>query len=115
MADGPWVLVRSCRWRSSMSHEPSAIQFLRDLILLEFLVQIAARRADHFGGLRDVPAVLAQLANQKHPLGVLLELAQRPGLRVAGGFAGGGLRRGHAASAAHPASVARRRPRRRGA
>jgi hypothetical protein len=55
----------------------SAVGFLRNLVLLEFLVEIAARRVDHFGGLRDVPAVLAQLADEEGPLGVVLELPQR--------------------------------------
>jgi hypothetical protein len=58
-----------------------SIRLLRDLILLELLVQIAARRADHLGRLRDVPPVLAQLAHQEIALGVLLELPQRPRLR----------------------------------
>jgi hypothetical protein len=29
--------------------------------LLELLVEVAPGRADHFGGLRDVPPILAQL------------------------------------------------------
>src|SRR5207247_11094866 len=57
------------------------VRFLTDLVLLQLLVQVAAGRADHFGGLRDVPAVFAELADQKHALRVLLELAQRPQLR----------------------------------
>src|SRR5207237_6227811 len=57
-----------------------SVGLLADLILLEFLVQIAARRADHLGGLRDVPPVLAELADQEHPFGVLFELSQRPRL-----------------------------------
>ena len=61
---------------------PLSVGLLRDLILLELLVEVAARRADHFGGLRDVPAVLAQLADQIRALGVVLELAQRPRLRL---------------------------------
>src|SRR6185503_11992439 len=80
---------------------------LADLVLFELFVEVAARRADHFGGLRDVPAVLAQLADQEHPLGVLLELAQRPRLRLAGAFGGGGLRRGR--PAAKPAGAGGRR------
>src|SRR5207247_9620767 len=42
-----------------------SIGLLCYLVLLELLVEIAARRADDFRGLRDVPAVLAQLAHQK--------------------------------------------------
>ena len=57
-----------------------SVGLLADLILLEFLVQIAARRADHLGGLRDVPPVLAELADEEHPFGVLFELSQRPRL-----------------------------------
>ena len=57
------------------------VRFLRDLILLELLVQVAARRVDHFGGLRNVPAVLAKLRDQVRALGVVLELAERAGLR----------------------------------
>jgi hypothetical protein len=58
-----------------------AIGLLGDLILLEFLVQIAARRVDGLRGLRDVPAILAQLADEEGAFGVVFELAQRPGLR----------------------------------
>src|SRR5256885_109074 len=62
----------------ALPHPPDlSVGLLADLILFELLVEIAARRADHFGRLRDVPAVLAQLADQEHPLGVLLELTQR--------------------------------------
>src|SRR5215470_19859685 len=52
------------------------VGFLGDLILLEFLIEIAAGRIDDFSGLRDVPAILAQLADEKRTLGVVLELAQ---------------------------------------
>src|SRR5207245_4877193 len=80
-----WVVTeqRSCvrrprvpdSWSASLSGErASSVAFLRNLVLLQLLVQIAARRADHFGRLRDVPAVLAQLADEEHPLRVLLEL-----------------------------------------
>ena len=57
-----------------------SVRFLRDPVLFQFLVQIAARGADHFRGLRDVPAVLPELADQEGPLGRLLELAQRAGI-----------------------------------
>ena len=56
-----------------------AIHLLRDSVLLQLLVQIAARRADHFRRLRDVPVVLAEFADEERPLGGLLELAQRAG------------------------------------
>ena len=52
------------------------VGFLGDLVLLEFLIEIAAGRIDDFSGLRDVPAILAQLADEKRTLGVVLELAQ---------------------------------------
>src|SRR6266851_2513906 len=55
-----------------------SVGFLADLVLLELLVEIAARCADHFGGLRDVPRILTKLADQKCSLGVFLELAQGP-------------------------------------
>src|SRR5204863_6594104 len=55
----------------------SPVRVLSNLVLLEFLVKIAARRPDHLGGLRDVPAVFAQLGDQERSLGVLLELPQR--------------------------------------
>ena len=45
------------------------VRLLRDLVLLELLVEIAARRIDHLGGLGDVPAVLAELADQERPFG----------------------------------------------
>src|SRR5579871_185143 len=61
-----------------------SVVLLRDLVLFELLVQIAARRVDDLGGLRDVPAVLAQLRHQKRALGVVLELAQRARLRRVG-------------------------------
>src|SRR5436190_2627678 len=65
---------------------PLAVRLLRNLILLEFLVEIAPRRVDDFGGFRDVPAVLAEFPDQERALGVVFELAQRPrprGVRIA--------------------------------
>ena len=55
------------------------IRFLRDPILLQLLVQIAAWRVDDLGGLRDVPSGFPQLLHQKRPLGDFLVLAQRAG------------------------------------
>src|SRR5713226_7169467 len=70
---------------TAMEREPFRralpVRVLADLVLLQLLVQIAARRADHFGRLRDVPAVLAQLADEEHPLRVFLELPQRAHFR----------------------------------
>src|SRR5262249_9291993 len=77
----------------------SAVSFLRNLILLKLLVQIAAGGVDRFGCLGDVPAVLPELADKKRALGVVLELAQGadPGLvrRRAPGIAVGSRRRRH--------------------
>src|SRR4029079_14660665 len=60
-----------------------SVGFLGDAVLFELLVQIAARRADHLRRLRDVPAVLAQLAEEKRPLRRILELAQGSLLAIA--------------------------------
>src|SRR5439155_17782286 len=60
---------------------PLPVGVLRDLVLFQLFIEITARRPDHFGGLRDVPAVLAQLADEERALGVFLELAERAGLR----------------------------------
>ena len=57
-----------------------SVRLLTDRVLLELLVQVAARRADDFGGLRDVPRVLAEFLHQPRALGRFLELAQRAGL-----------------------------------
>src|SRR3954470_18954365 len=46
------------------SREPLAVDFLLDAVLFELLVQVAARRVDHFRRFRDVPVVLAQLLHQ---------------------------------------------------
>src|SRR6266545_2396379 len=62
--------------KSSISNSPSPILLLRDSVLLELLVQIAPRGPDDLRGLRDVPVVLAELADQEGALGRLLELAQ---------------------------------------
>src|SRR5437867_3711354 len=53
-----------------------SVGFLRDLILLELLVEIAARGIDRLGGLRNIPAVLAQLGDQVRTFGAVLEFAQ---------------------------------------
>ena len=46
-----------------------AVRFLPYRVLLQLLVEIAAGRADDFGSLRDVPAVLPQLLYQPGALG----------------------------------------------
>src|SRR5258708_39866598 len=70
----------------------SPIPLLRDGVLLELLVEVAARRADDLGGLGNVPGVLPELLDEKLTLGGLLELAQGPGgeVTVAGFRRGGG-------------------------
>src|SRR6185503_13503197 len=75
------------------------VGFLRDLVLLQLFIEIAARRADHFGGLRDVPAVFAQLADEKRALRPFLELAQRARPRLSLVALGARLRRGRRAAA----------------
>ena len=75
----------------------SAVCFLRNPVLLQLLIEVAARRADHFGRLRDVPAVLAQLADQERPFGRLLELAQRAGILLIIGAGRPGFKPDHVA------------------
>ena len=58
----------------------SSVCLLLDPVLLQLLVEIAARRADDLSGLRDVPVVLAQLADEERALGRFLELSQRAAL-----------------------------------
>src|SRR5262245_9434175 len=53
-----------------------SVDFLFDAVLFELLVQIAARRVDDLGGLRDVPGVLSQLLHKISPFGCVLERAQ---------------------------------------
>src|SRR4029434_2689807 len=85
---------------------PLAVTFLADLILLKLLVQVAARRADHFGRARDVPAVLAELLHQEGALGRLLELTQRPGFLARSLTSNAGTR-ASASRAARPGRTAR--------
>src|SRR5262245_6016377 len=56
------------------------VSFLRDLVLLQFLVQVAARCVDYFRGFGNVPPVLAQFCDEVRALGAVLELAERAGL-----------------------------------
>jgi hypothetical protein len=57
------------------------VSFLRNLVLFQLLVQVAARRVDHFCGLRNIPPVLAQFAHQVRALGDVLEFPERARLR----------------------------------
>src|SRR5688572_10266126 len=88
-------LRRAVVWLTATFHcTPAglAVGVLRDLILLQLLVQIAPRGVDDFRGLRDVPPILAQLGHEVCALGVVLELAERASLR--GLAAAGRLRPG---------------------
>ena len=82
-------LPQSLRTSDSSFVSLLAVGLLRDPILLELLVQIAARRVDQVGRLRDVPAGLAQLLHEERPLGHFLVLAQRAGLPEARSLSGG--------------------------
>src|SRR5207248_9152320 len=58
-----------------------AVDFLLDSVLFQFFIEIAARRIERLGGLRDVPVVVAQLLDEERALGGFLELAQCAGRR----------------------------------
>src|ERR1700730_14275739 len=47
-----------------------------DVVLLDLLVEVRARRVDRLSGLGDVPAVLAQLGQDEGLLRLVLELLQ---------------------------------------
>ena len=80
-----------------------------DRVLLELLVEVAARRADDLGGLRDVPGVLAQLLDEELPLGRLLELAQRARRDTLAAALGGGASAMRRRRRACPCQSGRRR------
>src|SRR5881394_3036438 len=61
-----------------------------DSVLFDFLVEVRSRRVDRLGGLRHIPAVLAQLREDEGLLRLVLEVLQ---LRKMHG-AGDDLRRG---------------------
>src|SRR5436305_14372787 len=52
-------------------------RFALDVVLLDLLVEIRPRRIDGLGGLRHVPAVLAQLGHDERLLRLVLELLHR--------------------------------------
>src|SRR5690242_474725 len=52
------------------------ICFLLDVVLLELLVEVAARRVDHFRRLGDVPVVFPKLVDEERAFGHLFELAE---------------------------------------
>src|SRR6266850_2322178 len=51
--------------------------FSLDVVLLDLLVEIRARRVDRLGRLRNVPAVFAQLGQDERFLRLVLEVLQR--------------------------------------
>ena len=54
---------------------PLAVYLLLDSVLFELLVEITSRRIQRFGGLRNVPVVLAELLDEEGAFGSLLELS----------------------------------------
>ena len=80
---------------SGLKSSALPVRLLPYRVLLELLVEVASRRADHLGRLRDVPAVLAQLLHEIRALGGFLELrAACPHRRPAGAGRGAGRGRG---------------------
>src|SRR5687768_10044554 len=67
------------RVRATEVKSALAVHFLFDPVLLELLVEVAARGINDFGRLRNVPAVLAKLLHQIRPFGRVLELPERAG------------------------------------
>ena len=55
----------------------SPICLLTDFVLLELLIQVAARCVDDLGRLRDIPPEIAELADEECALTHLLEFTQR--------------------------------------
>ena len=71
--------VLAPKFRVQSSKFEVSLFFALDPVLLELLVEVAARGVDDLGGLGDVPAGLAELFEQEGFLGPLLELAERMG------------------------------------
>src|SRR5207344_1470497 len=61
---------------SGFSGSCLAIILLRDGVLLELFVEIAAWSADDLRRFRDVPGIFAELVDQERPFGGFLELAE---------------------------------------
>src|SRR5574341_1469573 len=68
---------------SPIRHHPRS-SFAFDVVLLDLLVEIRARRVDGLRGARDVPAVLAELGQDERLLRFVLELLERRHLHGAG-------------------------------
>src|SRR5437764_14256542 len=90
LADDDPLPTANCQLflRAIPYHRTAAFSF--DVVLLDLLVQIRARRVDGLGGLRDVPAVLAQLGQDERLLRLVLELLQRGEAHGRGDDLGGG-------------------------
>src|SRR5436305_7598800 len=61
-----------------------------DVVLVELLVEVAARRVDRLRRLGDVPVVLLQLVEEEHALREVAELAQGGDRQQRGGELGAG-------------------------
>ena len=96
---------------STRRHRPAplAVLLLDDLVLLELLVEVAARRVEHLGGPRDVPAVLAQLLDQERALRPTSLNSRSVRAWAAARRAGAALDGASAAAAARRGSTPRRR------
>jgi hypothetical protein len=73
------------------------VYLLLDSVLFELFIQIASRRIQRFGGLRNVPVVLAELLDEERAFGGLLELSQ-----CAGCWCRAARRRGSRSTAPEP-------------
>src|SRR5262249_15586822 len=69
--------------RTAQSLSLSVIRFARDLVVLDLLVEIRARRLDDLGRAADVPAVLAETGDEELALGELLEVGKGRQLETA--------------------------------
>src|SRR5207253_11518634 len=63
--------------RGRLFDERAGAALALDVVLLDLLVEIRARRVDRLRGLRNVPPVLAQLGQDERLLRLVLELLPR--------------------------------------
>src|SRR5688500_6552302 len=68
----------------AISRYHHAASLALDVVLLDLLVEIRARRIDRFSGLRDVPSVFAQFRENERLLRFVLELLERVEAHAAG-------------------------------
>ena len=54
-----------------------SVLLLRDLVLLQLLIQITSRRIDHFRRFRDVPTIFSQFGHEIGAFGAGLEFLER--------------------------------------